>query len=110
MTSTQKRKVELIRRDAWQACEMLTTDKVQYEIKKFEVEENEYFVSVFAEIGIVDDESNPLLQYCGRSHVHIFVGKRGGMKCPVGKIYKNGNYHSYYIKYTRFFATAHKQK
>ena len=51
MNKVQERKVNMIRRDAERCFSWM-------EIKKFEVEENEYFVSVYCVIGSPDDGRN----------------------------------------------------
>lgn len=56
-------------------------DKNDYEIKKFEVEENEYFVSVYFVTGIKNDEGT-MAGVLGRKHRHCFIGKNGGIIVP----------------------------
>lgn len=56
-------------------------DKDDYEIKKFEVEENEYFVSVYFVTGIKNDEGTMAGVLC-RKHRHCFIGKNGGIIVP----------------------------
>ena len=53
-------------------------DKDTYEVKKWEVEECKYFVSVAFEVGIKNDEGTLASIFC-RDRGHLFVGKRGGL-------------------------------
>ena len=53
----------------------------EYEIKKFEVEENEYFVSVYFVTGRKDDEGTMAEVLC-RKYRHAFIGKNGGLRVP----------------------------
>lgn len=78
MTREQERTVELIRKEAQK--QFFYGDK--YEFKEFDVEENEYFVSVVAEVGLIGDEGTFAAVFC-RDRVHLFVGKRGGVTYPV---------------------------
>lgn len=57
-----------------------------YEIKMFEVNENEYFVDVVVEVGMKDDEGTLAEVFC-RERAQLFIGKRGGITYPV---FKNG--------------------
>ena len=49
-----------------------------YEIKKFETKEFQYFVSLTIETGLKDDEGTMAALLC-RKHRHGFIGKRGGV-------------------------------
>ena len=102
MTKAQERKVKLIRRDA-ETCFSFT------EVKQFDVEENEYFVSVYAVIGSPNDEGTLAAVFC-RDRVHVFIGKRGGMTIPVNKRLKNGKFRHYTKKYTSFLSAAIDQR
>ena len=53
-------------------------DKERYEIKEFEVKENDYFVSVVGEVGLKGDEGT-LAQIFVRERFHLFIGKKGGI-------------------------------
>ena len=59
-----------------------------YEVKEWEVEENEYFVSLYFSVGIKGDEGT-LAAVIGRDSCHLFIGKRGGVTYPVTKNGKN---------------------
>lgn len=93
MTAAQERAVKRIRKlaencfysDAW-------------EIKEWEVNENEYFVSVIVEIGHKNDEGTLAAIIC-RDRAHLFIGKRGGITYPVTKTLKNGEHKTYYKRF-----------
>ena len=72
--------------------------KGKFEIKRFEVEENKWFVSVVAEVGYVGDEGT-LAEIFARDRVQLFIGKRGGMTYPV---FKNGKYSTRRFKKGRY--------
>lgn len=74
MTKQQEQKVNRIKQVA--LLEWVIND--DYEIKKWEVEENEFFVSVNVEVGLKGDEGT-LAAVFGRNSAHIFVGPKGGM-------------------------------
>lgn len=88
MNKAQERTVERIRREVFETFD-LSKGEGKYEMKEFRVSENEYFVSVCAEVGMVGDEGTLAAVLC-RYNVQIFVGKRGGMRYPITK--KNGKY------------------
>lgn len=92
MTNSQEKAVARIRNLAEKWASEGFADG---EIKEWEVEENEYFVSVVVEIGGKGDEGT-LAEYIARDRAHIFVGKRGGMRYPVSKELKNGTWKHYY--------------
>ena len=50
-----------------------------YEIKRYEVKDYKYFISVSLEVGLVGDEGTMASIFC-RDRVHLFVGTRGGIK------------------------------
>ena len=77
MTKAQERAIERIKR---QAKRDLFFGE-EYEFKIFEVTENEYFVSVVLEVGMIGDEGTLAALIC-RDHCHLFVGKRGGIRYP----------------------------
>ncbi len=52
-------------------------NKDGYELKSFETEDFEYFISVTGEIGLPGDENNALLKAVYRKPFHLTVGKRG---------------------------------
>lgn len=81
MNKAQERAVERIRTGAFEAFDH-SRGEGKYEIKKFEVNEHEYFVSVYAVVGMVGDEGTMAEIIC-RNKVHFFVGKRGGVTYPV---------------------------
>ena len=61
-----------------------------YEIKKWDIDENEYFVSLVIEFGLKNDEGT-LAAVISRDRAHLFIGKRGGITYPVSK---NGKYYT----------------
>lgn len=80
MTKSQEKAIERIRK-------LVESELYDWrEIKKWEVEEREYFVSVYVEYGCKDDEGTMAELLC-RNDAHLFVGKRGGITYPV---YKDG--------------------
>ena len=91
MTKEQKRTVNRIRRDA----EYHFFYSEDYEFKKWEVTENEYFVSVVFVVGMKGDEGTLASIIC-RDRAQLFIGKRGGVTYPVTKHLKNGEFKSYY--------------
>ena len=102
MTKAQQRKVDLIRRQAEKEFSFT-------ELKRLEVTENEYFVAVFAQIGLPNDEGT-YASIFARDSVHVFIGKRGGMKYPVTQKLKNGKYRHFYRPYKSFLATSIDQR
>lgn len=101
MTDAQKRRVNQIRREAE------TFFKGSYEIKEFEVNENEFFVSVYVSIGVIGE--NIYHKLILRINAHIFIGPRGGMTIPVSRKLKNGEYKHYYKPYTSLIAADREQ-
>jgi hypothetical protein len=89
MTKAQIKAIENIRKLA----ETLHDDMSKYEIKEWEISENEYFVSLVVSVGMKDDEGTMAACFC-RDEAQLFIGKRGGIKYPV---YKNGR------SYTKVF-------
>lgn len=63
-------------------AEVFSYAKGKYEIKRYEVNECEYFVSVVLEVGRINDEGT-WGELIGRDRVHLFIGKRGGISYPV---------------------------
>lgn len=88
MTTAQERSIERIKK---LAENLHGHCSASYEIKEFKVEENEYFVSVIVEIGMIGDEGT-MGEYIGRDRAHLFIGKRGGISYPytsrTGKWYR----------------------
>lgn len=83
MTNSQKMAMERIKK--------LTNDLLyndNHEVKKFEVTDCDYFISVVVETGIKNDEGTLAAIYC-RDRAHLFIGKRGAITYPV---YKNGKF------------------
>lgn len=66
----------------------------RYEIKRWDVDENEYFVSLVVEYGMKGDEGTRARYTC-RDRAHLFIGKRGGVTYPVTKQLKNGEWKLY---------------
>lgn len=83
MNEAQERAVEMIRTGMMEEFD-LSHGAGRYELKQFVVHEHETFVSVVAEVGMVGDEGKWSEIFC-RNRVHIFIGKRGGMKYPMMK-------------------------
>lgn len=73
MTNAQEIKVKQIKREMEQSWLF-----GENEVKRFEVEEFDTFVSVVAEAGLKGDEGT-LAQVFGRMSAHIFIGKKGGL-------------------------------
>ena len=88
ITKQQTKAIENIKRLAEKLHEG-HADK--YEIKKFEIHENEYFVAVVVETGMKDDEGTLAEVFC-RDCAQLFIGPRGGITYPVSKKLKNGKY------------------
>ena len=88
ITKQQTKAIENIKRLAEKLYEG-HADK--YEIKKFEIHENEYFVAVVVETGMKDDEGTLAECFC-RDCAQLFIGPRGGITYPVSKKLKNGKY------------------
>lgn len=77
MTNAQRLAIERIRKMVERS---LYGDR--YEIKKFEIRETEYFISVFTETGLKGDEGTYAGIIC-RDRAHFFVGPKGGITYPV---------------------------
>lgn len=103
MNKTQERVVERIRRDVMKTFD-LSRGAGEYEMKEFTVNECKYFVSVVAEVGMVNDEGTLASILC-RNRVQLFIGERGGITYPV---FKNGK--SYRKRFTGYFTTYMEQK
>ena len=79
----------MTRQQAWAITKIKDMIKAEFfpchreaEIKMFDVNENEYFVSVVFEVGGKNDEGTLAEIFC-REHGQVFVGPRGGMTYPV---------------------------
>lgn len=81
MTRAQETTIEKIKKEI-PRFDFYNSD--EYEIKKFEVNENEYFVSVYFVTGRKNDEGTMAGVLC-RKHRHAFIGKNGGLKVPRRK-------------------------
>lgn len=81
MTKAQQNKIDMIRKQA----ENLHGDfSKNYEIKQWEVEEYDTFVSLVVEVGIIGDE-NTYASIYARDRLHVFIGKKGGVTIPIYK-------------------------
>lgn len=92
ITKQQAKAIEKIKRLAETLFGERHADK--YEIKQFDIDENEYFVAVVVEVGMKDDEGTMAEIYC-RDRAQLFIGPRGGITYPVNKQMKNGSYKHY---------------
>lgn len=75
MTKAQEKMINNIK--YWMEKDLFF-DKEKYEVKKFEVEETAYFVSVVGEVGLKGDEGTLASVIC-RNRFHLFVGPKGGI-------------------------------
>ena len=91
MTKSQERALNKIKRLAEKWANEGFEDG---ELKKWDVEENEYFVSVIVEIGGKNDEGTWAEVVC-RDRAQLFIGKCGGITYPVHKRLKNGTFKHY---------------
>ena len=95
MTNSQRNKINMIRS---QAVNLHGDFSKNYEIKQWEVEEYETFVSLVVEVGMIGDENTYASIYC-RDRLHVFIGKRGGVTKPIYKdnktIYKPFKFMNY---------------
>lgn len=103
MNKKQEKTVELIKTGVMNAFDY-SRGAGRYELKKFTVNECEYFVSVIAVVGMVDDEGT-MAEYLCRDKVHLFIGKRGGITYPMFK-----NSHYYTKRFKNFITTSLDQK
>ena len=81
MTRLQEKAIEKIRKLVER--ELYSDD---YEIKQWDISENEYFVALVVEYGLKNDEGT-LASIFARDHAQLFIGPRGGITYPV---FKNG--------------------
>lgn len=91
MTKSQERALNKIKRLAERWANKGFKDG---ELKEWNVEESEYFVSVIVEIGGKNDEGTWAEVY-GRDRAQLFIGKCGGVTYPVHKRLKNGTFKHY---------------
>lgn len=78
MTKAQERVIDYIKNN-WLEVVHGARHIDEFEIKKYEVKENEYFTSLVIESGLKGDEGT-MARWFGRDRIHILVGKRGGIK------------------------------
>ena len=83
MTQAQEKAIARLRRLVDRDCKDL-----REEVKTFEVEEYDHFVSVYVVLGYEHDEGT--FAALARDYAHLFIGKRGGVRFPVSG--KNGQY------------------
>ena len=74
MTKTQEQVLARIRREV----ERQLFYSENYEIKDWQVNESEYTVGVFFEVGLKNDEGT-LAQFYARDKGQVFIGKKGGL-------------------------------
>lgn len=79
MTDSQRNKINMIRK---QAVNLHGDFSKNYEIKQWEVEEYETFISLVVEVGMIGDE-NTYASIYGRDRLHVFIGKKGGVTLPI---------------------------
>ena len=89
MTNAQERALERIKRMV-----KSTFHGNRYEIKRWEVSDNKYFVGLICEWGYKNDEGT-LAEIYARDKCQLFIGKRGGIRYPVTKTHKNGKFKCY---------------
>ena len=90
----QEKRINQIKESWTQLCGGLKYAD-NHEIKEWEVEENEYFVSVVIVVGMKGDEGT-LAQAFARERCHIFVYKGGKMNYPICRKKKDGTCKHYY--------------
>lgn len=108
MTKSQEKAVAKIKALAEKEA---NTIHEEGEIKKWEVNEHEYFVAVFVELGGKNDEGT-MGEIFAREAAHLFIGKRGGITYPVHKKLKNGEWKHYekrFIGYSLLQAVVDQQ-
>ena len=102
MTNSQKSAIERLRQSAIETA--LYSDK--FELKKFEITENEFFVTLIIETGIKDDEGT--MAYYTREHAMFFIYKRGRIMYPVNCGKRSTTKH--FDKFDNFLTAAIAQK
>lgn len=95
MTKSQQNKINMIRN---QAENLHGEYSKHYEIKEWNVEEFDTFISLVVEVGRIGDE-NTFFSIYDRDRLHVFIGKKGGVTIPIYNtkktIYKPFKYMSY---------------
>ena len=95
MTNSQQNKINMIRN---QAKNLHGEYSKNYEIKQWEIEEYDNFISLVVEVGMIGDE-NTYASIYARDRLHVFIGKKGGVTIPIYKsnktIYKPFKFMSY---------------
>lgn len=88
MTKSQERAIARIKR----MCEdtLFFGGPDEYEFKRWDIDENEYFVSLFFETGMKGDEGT-LAVLC-RNRAHLFIYPRGRVMYPMHHTCKNGKH------------------
>ena len=76
MTQAQEKAIARLRRLVDRDCKDL-----REEVKTFEVEEYDHFVSVYVVLGYEHDEGT--FAALARDYAHLFIGKRGGVRFPL---------------------------
>lgn len=94
MTNTQETVIKRIR-NAIENMHGAYSDS--YEIKEWTIDDREFFVNLYFEVGLKNDEGT-MAALTARDCGQIFIGKRGGISYPV---YKNGK------SYTKRFTSLH---
>lgn len=92
MTKSQERAIEQLKTRVKK--DLFFGDENKYEIKTWEVTENEYFVSVVFETGLIGDEGTAAAIFA-RDRGQVFIGKCGGITYPITKTLKNGEFKFY---------------
>ena len=101
MTNEQERAIARLRSLAEADCDVL-----KEEIKTFDVEEFEHFVSVYIVMGYENDEKS--FAFLARDYAHLFIGKRGGVRFPVRS--KTGNQYCVPFKWYSILQTVCRQR
>ena len=95
MTKSQLDKINMIRN---QAENLHGEYSKNYEIKDWNIEEFDTFISLIVEVGMIGDE-NTYASIYGRDRLHVFIGKKGGVTIPIYNtnktIYKPFKYMTY---------------
>jgi len=89
MTKSQERAIARIKR----MCEdtLFYGGPEEYEFKKWDVDENEYFVSLVFETGMKGDEYTMAEVFC-RNRAQLFIYPRGRVIYPMTRHLKNGTF------------------
>lgn len=79
MTKAQQNKIDMIRKQA----ENLHGDfSKNYEIKEWNIEDFDTFISLIVEVGMIGDENTYACIY-GRDRLHVFIEKNGRVIIPI---------------------------